>query len=167
MLLIYTGNGKGKTSACLGQVVRALGADKRVLFVQFIKQAGEAAEQIMLEKLLGENFYAGGAGFFLHEKDRLFHTKAAQKTLHWAKNHLPQADIIILDESLCALEQALITSEELADFLEAAKNQHVVLSGRHAALPQWLLELADMVTELREIKHPWQTGKKAVKGIDY
>lgn len=167
MLLIYTGNGKGKTSACLGQVVRGLGANKRILFAQFLKQNGEAAEQKMLNKLLGTNFYAGGAGFFLDEQDRPLHTKAAQETLHWAKNNANQADILILDEVLCALDNTLISSSELLDFLEHAQNKHVILSGRHTSLPRWLFDRADMITELMEVKHPWQNGQHAVVGIDF
>ncbi len=167
MLLVYTGNGKGKTSACLGQVVRALGANKRILFAQFLKQNGEAAEQKILQTLLGENFYAGGAGFFLDEQDRPLHTQAAQATLYWAKSHIPEADILILDESLCALDNGLITSSELLDFLEHTQNKHVILSGRHTSLPQWLFDRADMITALTEVKHPWQNGKQAVYGIDF
>ena len=115
MILVYTGSGKGKTSACLGQAVRALGRGLRVAFAQFMKQDDRAGEQIFLRQCLGDNFRAGGAGFFRKEEERPAHRQAALETLAWAKERLPRADVLILDESLYALGHGLVTREELLD----------------------------------------------------
>lgn len=167
MILVYTGNGKGKTSACLGQVVRALGHNLRVYFVQFLKKDGEAGEQAALQVMLKRNFLAAGLGFFIKEEDRQQHREAAQKALAWAEHHLKKADVLIMDEALYALGMQLITLEELRNFLvEAAKLPvHVVLSGR--GFPDELLPFVDMVSEIKKIKHPWEEGKNAVPGVDY
>jgi cob(I)alamin adenosyltransferase len=82
MILIYTGNGKGKTSACVGQALRALGQGLRVAFGQFMKKEGVGGEQLVLAQLLGEKFRAGGLGFLRVEEDRPKHREAALHTLH-------------------------------------------------------------------------------------
>ncbi len=167
MLLIYTGNGKGKTSACVGQAIRALGQGLRVAFAQCMKEDGKAGEQKMLRSLLGDLFYVGGKGFFRHEEERLLHREAAVSTLAWAQTRLPNLDMLILDECLYALKADLLTQKELLEFIEKTVlcNTHVVLSGRGA--PDWLLEKADLVTEMLEVKHPWRGGVGATLGIEY
>lgn len=167
MIFVYTGPGKGKTSACLGQVIRALGSDLRVGFAQFMKRDGEAGEQAFLRKCLGDAFLAGGIGFFHDESERPAHRKAAEQVLTWAHSRLPECDILILDESLYALGNGLITLEELKALVEESRkeNTHLILSGR--GLPDELLDDVDMVTDMREIKHPLQRGVGAIKGLDY
>lgn len=167
MILVYTGPGKGKTSACLGQVVRALGCGLRVAFAQFMKRDGEAGEQVFLHTCLGDNFLAGGAGFFRDEAARPMHRAAASSTLAWARDRLPAVDVLVLDESLYALGNGLLLREELQAILEdsATTNTHLILSGR--GFPDDLLPMVDLVTEMREIKHPWQSGAPAVRGLDF
>lgn len=167
MIIVYTGNGKGKTSAAVGQCVRALGQGMRVGFAQFMKRAGQAGEQTILSRLLGEHFWAGGAGFFRKEEDRPLHRQAAQQVLHWAQQQLPALDMLVLDESLYALGSGLLERAELEAMLTAAQAQgaHVVLSGRGA--PDWLVDRADIVSSLTEIKHPWRSGISAQKGIEF
>ena len=167
MILVYTGNGKGKTSACLGQVVRALGRGLRVAFAQFMKEDGCAGEQRMLARLLGEDFLAGGRGFFRREEDRPLHRSAAEATLAWARRRLAGYDVLVLDEALYALRAELISREELEALLREAREQecHVILSGRDA--PGWLLDTAELVTSMEEIRHPWQQGLPAVSGVDF
>lgn len=167
MLLIYTGNGKGKTCACVGQAMRALGQGLRVAFGQFIKRDGQAGEQTMLRRLLRTDFLAGGQGFFRCESERHDHRAAALDVLHWAKDRLLSADMLVLDEALYALGAGLLLREEVEDLLALAHSQncHVVLSGRNA--PDWLLAAADLVTSMTEIKHPWQRGVKATPGIEF
>lgn len=167
MLLIYTGNGKGKTSACVGQAIRALGQGMAVAFGQFMKRAGQAGEQAMLERLLGERFRAGGKGFLRREEDRPAHRKAAQDMLQWAGETLPGVDMLVLDEALYALGYGIVTREELEHLLELAETEgrHLVLSGR--GLPDWLAERADLITEMTEVKHPWQKGVQATRGIEF
>lgn len=167
MILIYTGNGKGKTCACVGQACRALGQGLRVAFAQFMKRDGEAGEQRLLSTLLGEGFYAGGMGFFRSEAERAAHREAALTTLAWAKKRVPRMDMVILDESLYALGSELLTAEELTSVLTLCRQQsvHLVLSGRNA--PLWLKEEVDLVTDMQEIRHPWRQGVTAQKGIEY
>lgn len=167
MILIYTGNGKGKTSACVGQALRALGQDLRVGFGQFMKKDVHAGEQVMLQRLLGENYRAGGRGFFRKEEEREEHRAAALTLLAWARERLPQLDMLLLDESLYALRAGLLERAEVEDLLQRARaaDCHLVLSGRDA--PQWLMDMADLVTEMGEIKHPAQSGVKAQRGIEF
>lgn len=167
MLLIYTGTGKGKTSASVGQAVRACGQGLRVAFAQFMKQPEKAGEQLVLARLLGEAFYAGGKGFFRCEDDRPRHRQAALDTLAWARRTLDSVDMLVLDEALYALAADLLRREELESLLYAARQRgsHVVLSGR--GLPAWLREQADLVTEMQELKHPWRLGVPATRGIEF
>ncbi len=167
MLLVYTGDGKGKTSASVGQCVRALGQGLRVAFAQFMKREGQAGEQAVLSRLLGKNFFAGGAGFFRQEAERPVHRQAALRVLAWAREQLPQVDMLVLDESLYALGNGLLERAELEDVLTAAltRGTHVVLSGRNA--PDWLIARADVVSTIMESKHPWRNGVSAQKGIEF
>ena len=167
MILVYTGHGKGKTSACLGQAVRALGSGLRVAFAQFMKEPGCAGEQCLLERLLGADFLAGGCGFFRREEERPRHRQAAGRTLAWARRQLAGHDVLILDEALYALRAGLLLREEIESLLQEARENdcHVVLSGRDA--PGWLLDAADLVTRMEEIKHPWRQGLPAVAGVDF
>lgn len=167
MLLIYTGKGKGKTSACVGQAVRALGQDMAVAFGQFMKKDGQAGEQRMLRELLGERFLAGGAGFYRGQDfDR--HRQKARDVLAWAERLLGGGlDILILDEALYALGHGLLQPDEVRSLVEACRRGdcHVVLSGRGA--PDWLVEMADIVSDIGEIKHIYADGGKARPGIEY
>jgi cob(I)alamin adenosyltransferase len=167
MLVIYTGNGKGKTSACVGQAIRAVGQGLRVAFVQFMKQERVAGEQVVLQQLLGENFRAGGKGFFRVEEDRPKHRDAASDTLRWALDALLRVDVLVLDESLYALGAGILLPEEVRALLDKARQcgVHLVLSGR--GLPAWRAEEADLITEMGERKHPWQQGHAAVRGIEF
>lgn len=167
MLLVYTGNGKGKTSASVGQAVRAAGRGLPVAFVQFMKANTQTGEQQALTALEGIELYIGGCGFFLEEKERPRHREAALQTLEWARQHLHNLFMLVLDEALYALQLGLLKRPELEDVLEQAIQMqvHVVLSGR--SLPSWLEERADLVTEMKEIKHPWQKGITAQAGIEF
>jgi cob(I)alamin adenosyltransferase len=166
MILVYTGNGKGKTSACVGQAIRAVGRGLRVAFAQFMKKEGVAGEQLVLYQLLGERFRAGGRGFLRVEEDRTEHREAALATLRWACDALPQVDMLVLDESLYALGAGILLPEELRELADRARHGgvHLVLSGR--GLPAWLETMADIVTEMEERKHPWQQGQNAMQGIE-
>lgn len=168
MILIYTGNGKGKTSACVGQAVRAHGQGLRVAFGQFMKQPGQAGEQKVLAELLGERFFvSGGKGFFRREETRDQHREAALSVLAWAEGMLGSVDMLVLDESIYALGSKLLLESELKAIIAVAreKNFHLVLAGRNA--PQWLVSEADLVTEMGEIKHPYAEGHTAMKGIEF
>ncbi len=168
MILVYTGNGKGKTTACAGQALRALGQGMTVSFCQFMKRDVQAGEQVMLGRLLGEDFCACGAGFFRDPAQRQAHRDAALAALAWAGGRLASGrDMLVLDEALYALDATLILRDELAALLDQAQagGTIVVLSGR--GLPDWLLGRADLVTEMREIKHPLAEGRPARRGIEF
>jgi cob(I)alamin adenosyltransferase len=167
MILVYTGDGKGKTSACVGQAVRALGHDMKVAFGQFMKRNEQAGEQTMLGKLLGPRFFAGGLGFLRREEERPAHREAALNVLEWARGQLAEADMVVLDETLYALSAGIVTRQEVEELMALARQngRHLVLSGRSA--PDWLEAAADLVTSMTEIKHPWRQGVKAAPGIEF
>lgn len=167
MLLIYTGNGKGKTSASVGQAIRALGQDMQVAFGQFMKKDGQAGEQRMLAQLLGPRFRAGGKGFLRNEEDRPAHREAAMDMLRWGELMLAEVDMLVLDETLYALGCGIVEPDEVKGLVAKAHERgvHLVLSGRGA--PAWLQDMADLVTEMGEVKHPWQQGVTATRGIEF
>ena len=167
MILVYTGNGKGKTSSCVGQAIRAIGQGFTVFFAQIIKTDVGAGEQKMLRSLLGERYFIGGKGFFFNEADRPKHRDAALKTLDWCIQAVPQADMLIVDEMLYAIGSGLVTQEEVLDLVNRCNDArvHLVLSGR--GLPDWLEDKADLVSLIDEVKHPSRNGVQAQKGIEF
>ena len=168
MILIYTGEGKGKTSAALGQVLRAMGHGLRVVCAQFMKRDGVAGEQVMLRRLLKDEFLAGGLGFLRDGKDFAKHRAASLHVLDWVQDKLKNhAQVCILDESLYAMNQGLILPEEMENLLglAAGRDAHLVLTGRDA--PAWLIERADVVTEMLCRKHHYAAGQHAVRGIEF
>lgn len=165
VILVYTGEGKGKTSACVGQAVRALGHGMRVAFAQFMKRPGQAGEQRMLAELLGPRFYAGGLGFLRRAEDFSRHRAAALATLAWAHDQVAAGcQMLILDEVLYALGYGLVEPPELEGLLDAARACHVVLSGRGA--PHWLVERAAIVTAMQPVRHAFAEGLPAQPGIE-
>ncbi len=167
MILIYTGNGKGKTSACVGQAVRAMGQGLRVAFGQFMKRDNQAGEQDMLSTLLGESFLASGAGFY-RDADFEVHREKATELLRWAGERLDQGvEMLILDEALYALNHGLLLEEEVRGLIQRCRDRqrHLVLSGRGA--PAWAIELADIVSDITEVKHVYAQGEKARRGIEF
>ncbi len=172
LLIVYTGNGKGKTTAALGMCVRAVGYDWNICLIQFIKGSWKYGELEGLKRLqpnvelhvIGEGF----VGIVDDTKSFDEHRRAAQKGLALAKEKLESGNypLIILDELNVALRLGLVTEEEVRTLLSVrSSRQHLVITGRDA--PEWLQEEADMVTEMKEIKHPYQQGILAQKGIDW
>ncbi|TVQ96542.1 MAG: cob(I)alamin adenolsyltransferase [Desulfovibrionales bacterium] len=168
MIVVYTGDGKGKTSAAIGQILRALGHGLRVACAQFMKRDGVAGEQRFLSMHLGEDFRVGGLGFFRDSQDRTRHREAALATLAWATSKISAGlDVMVMDEILYALGAGVVEQDELQDVLKRAREQgtHLVLTGR--GLPDWLGQEADLVTEMHTAKHPFNQGQGALKGIDF
>lgn len=168
MILIYTGNGKGKTSACVGQAVRAIGQGKKVVFGQFFKLPEQAGEQRILQGVLKENFRAQGPGFYFEKTDDLdTHRKAASDLMNWAREKTPGTFMLILDEAIYALSAKILAEADLKELIAFCKEHgtHLVLSGRGA--PEWLCEEADLVSDLAEVKHHMQSGHKAQAGIEF
>ncbi len=167
MIIIYTGNGKGKTSACVGQAIRAHGNALHVCFAQFMKSDQQTGEQKFLQRLLKEDFFIGGKGFFTKEEQRAEHRAAAVRVLTWAQEKSSTADMLILDECLYALKSGLVTQEEVTELIRLCNDTkvHLVLSGR--GLPEWLTNLADIVSEIADIKHACKKGVPATIGIEF
>ncbi len=172
MIIVYTGNGKGKTTAALGLALRALGWGGRVLIVQFLKKqvSGEikALTQLKIknEKLKIERF---GTKNFVDPKN-LQQEDLKQAKKGWGKTLKEIASekwgMVILDEINVAVKFGLIPKEEVTKLLKQTHgNLDLVLTGRWA--PQEFIEIADLVTEFKEVVHPFKKGEKAKKGIDY
>ena len=169
LLIVYTGAGKGKTTAALGMVLRCIGHGMKVAVVQFIKGAIDTAEERVL-KSFGEQvvFLRMGEGYTWETQDRERDIQFAQQA--WAKVSEflsdPSYAMVILDEFNIALQHKYIGIEEV---LPALRNrppmQHVVITGRGA--PAALLEEADLVTEMKQVKHPFRKGVKAQPGVEF
>ena len=167
MIIVYTGNGKGKTSACVGQAVRALGQGMRVGFFQYMKREDAAGEQKTLRALLGNDFIAGGLGFLRSPEQFAAHREAGLRLTERVFSRVPELDLLVLDEAVYALKSAVLTQEELREIIRrcAENDAHLVLSGRDA--PRWLVDAADLVTEMTEVKHPYAQGISAQRGIEF
>ena len=170
LVIVHTGNGKGKTTAALGMVLRSLGHGYKVAIVQFIKGAWEPAEKAAFEHW-GEQleFHAMGEGFTWETQDRDRDIQKAQEA--WQKAlgfiHNPEFKLVLLDEVNVALKLGYLTVEEvLAGLAEKPEDSHVILTGRGA--PATLIEQADLVTEMTLVKHPFrEQGVKAQPGIEF
>ncbi|MBU0984155.1 MAG: cob(I)yrinic acid a,c-diamide adenosyltransferase [candidate division Zixibacteria bacterium] len=172
LLVVYTGDGKGKTTAALGMCVRAIGYKWDICLIQFVKGSwkyGElkglkALEPYVESHVIGEGF----VGIVDDTKDFEVHREAARKGVELAREKIASGKyrLIILDELNVAMDLGLVTREEAESLISAVgERQHMVITGRGA--PQWLQERADLVTEMREVKHPYQKGILAQKGIDW
>jgi len=183
MIILFTGNGKGKTTAALGQAVRAIGRGKRVLMVQFIKGPWKSGEDFVdivkkgdmtpfEEKGVMSPFFTMrkmGLGFVGILGDKLpfeDHADAAKRALGYIKSEFDNFDVIIMDEVNVAVDLKLITAGEVLEVLKNCPDEKIVLlTGRGA--PQELIDRAELVTEMREVKHPFNDGKWAKKNIEF
>jgi cob(I)alamin adenosyltransferase len=171
LIVVHTGNGKGKTTAALGMVLRSLGQGYKVAIVQFIKGAWEPAEKAVLQPWVPQQleFKAMGEGFTWDTQDRdrdiAKATEAWQEGLSYIQN--PEFRLVLLDEINVALKLGYLQVEEiLAGLSSKPEDSHVILTGRGA--PEALIEAADLVTEMKLIKHPFrEQGVKAQPGIEY
>ena len=171
-VIVYTGDGKGKTTAALGMAMRAIGRGWKVLMVQFMKGTWHYAELDTAKRLAPDfEIVPMGVGFYKilddHHTDAE-HRAAALSALQFARAKMESGeyDLLILDEINNAISAGLLPLGEALKFLDAKPADFsVVLTGR--AAPPELIDRADLVTEMREIKHPYQKGILAQKGIDY
>jgi cob(I)alamin adenosyltransferase len=168
LVLVYTGHGKGKTTAALGLVFRALGRGLRVAVIQFIKGKWKTGERRFAEALPGLTFLVMGQGFTWNSDDLSRDRAAAQAAWTTAKQLIGDGGnaLVVLDEITFAIHYGFL---ELADVLAALRDRprhvHVVLTGRNA--PDELREAADLVTDMTAVKHPFERGVAAQPGIDY
>jgi cob(I)alamin adenosyltransferase len=169
LLIVYTGAGKGKTTAALGMALRCLGHGMKVAVVQFIKGAIDTAEERAL-KSFGERltFLRMGEGYTWETQDRERDTTFAQKAWMAACGFLKDASyaMVILDEFNIALQHDYVRVEDVFPVLRARPlMQHVVITGRGAK--EELIEEADLVTEMKQTKHPLRKGIKAQPGDEF
>lgn len=177
LIVVNTGNGKGKTTAALGMVLRSLGHGYRVAIVQFIKGAWEPAEKTVLapwtesrdEQPAQLEFYAMGEGFTWETQDRERDIQKAEEAWERAIALIRNPDyrLILLDEINIALKMGYLSVDTvLAGLAEKPEMTHVILTGRGA--PAALIEQADLVTEMTLVKHPFrEQGVKAQPGIEF
>jgi len=170
LVIIHTGNGKGKTTAALGMVLRSLGHGYRVAIVQFIKGAWEPAEKAAFSHWGDQiEFHALGEGFTWETQDRERDIQKAQQAWETALRFIqnPEFKLVLLDEVNVALKLGYLNVEQvLAGLNQKPTDCHVILTGRGA--PTALIERADLVTEMTLIKHPFrEQGVKAQPGIEY
>ncbi len=169
LVQVYTGNGKGKTSAAFGLALRAAGRGLKVYIIQFIKGGFDYGELYVIDILPNITLKAFGRGKFITAKPpEKEDVELAEQALSLAREVVNggEYDVVILDEINVALNLNLINLEETLELIEK-KPHHVelVLTGRYA--PSQIIEVADLVTEMREIKHPFKKGFEARKGIEY
>ncbi len=172
LIIINTGNGKGKTTAALGLAFRALGHNFKVCMVQFIKGSWKYGELESAKKFDNFVLLPMGKGFvnFGAKDPDPEDVKLAEETLAKGKDAINSNEykLVILDEVLYALSYNLIKEEKVLDILKnKPENVHVVLTGRGADNFPELIKIADLVTEMKEIKHPYQQGITAQRGIEF
>jgi len=172
LIIIFTGDVKGKTTAALGTALRAVGFNFNVLMIQFVKGKYPYGEHTSAKRL-APNFeiIIKGRGYYKLPGDKTpekEHKRAAQEGLSLARERMRSGDyhLIILDEINNAIHTGLLPVEEVLDLLkEKPPSLHLILTGRNAH-PE-LIAKADLVTEMKEIKHPFRGGILAQKGIDF
>ncbi|EHD21500.1 MULTISPECIES: cob(I)yrinic acid a,c-diamide adenosyltransferase [Brenneria] len=167
ILMIFTGNGKGKTTAAFGTVTRAVGHDLRAGVIQFIKGEWPNGEKNLLQKH-GVEFQVMATGFTWETQNRHTDTDAAHKVWQHGKRMLadPQLDLVVLDELTYMISYGYLELEEVVNALRhRPAGQTVIITGR--GCHRDLLEMADTVTEMRPVKHAFEAGIKAQQGIDW
>jgi cob(I)alamin adenosyltransferase len=167
VLVVNTGNGKGKSSSAFGMVARSLGHGMRVAVVQFIKGSIATGEEDFFRRFPEVEYHVMGEGFTWDTQDRERDIRAADAA--WAKARVfladPDFDLVVLDELNIALKLGYLPLDEvLSALLARPPHQHAVVTGR--AAPPELIEIADTVTEMRPVKHAFDLGVRAQKGIE-
>ncbi|NKB55842.1 MAG: cob(I)yrinic acid a,c-diamide adenosyltransferase [Alphaproteobacteria bacterium] len=169
LLIVHTGKGKGKSTAAMGLATRAIGNGMKVGIIQFVKGVWETGERVVLDNFPELcTIKAMGEGFTWDTQDRQRDITAAQTAWDYAKDLMadPSYKMVILDELNIVLRYDYLP---LDDVLETLRNKpqglHVVITGRNAKEP--LIEMADLVTEMAQVKHPFRSGVKAQVGIEF
>lgn len=193
LIYVFTGEGKGKTSAALGVATRSLLLDKKVVWIAFYKQESWGlAEAKLSDKFENLEMIFGGRGFRISNFDKKImkegkelklatvgngakvvdtaseeeHQEAATTSLALANKHLEEKPfLLVMDEVLNAVTEGLVDEREVVKLLKERGETHIVLTGR--GLPKEIEDLADLVTECKKVKHPYDVGKLAVSGLDF
>ena len=169
VLILLTGDGKGKTSSAFGMIMRALGYGYRVGVVQFIKGEQLSGEELFLKDVLPQvDFYQMGTGFTWDTQDRAGDIEAAEKTWSVVEPMLSDHSyhLVVLDEITYMLSFKYLDEERVVNALTARpRNQSVVLTGRGGGTA--IKDIADTVSEVKEVKHAYNSGIKARRGVDF
>ncbi|MBO6975298.1 MAG: cob(I)yrinic acid a,c-diamide adenosyltransferase [Prochlorococcus marinus CUG1435] len=171
LLIVFTGNGKGKTTAALGMALRTIGHGYKVAIIQFIKGGWNTGEEKALKNLSSNiSWHSLGEGFTWETQDRIRDEKLVQEAWELAKKYIMNEayKLIILDEVNIATKLGYLASEEIITFLKSLNNRknHVVLTGRGAS--DSIINYADLVTEMAIIRHPFkEQGIKAQKCVEF
>lgn len=169
LVQVYTGNGKGKTTASLGLALRACGHGFKVCMIQFMKESRDYGEVPAADFLHGFTLYQVGRNDFVNlEQPETLDIELARNGWNLARQIIEskEYEIVILDEINVAMACGLIDSVEIIGFLQKRPpGVEVILTGRYA--PQALIDFADLVTEMKDIKHPYSSGLLARKGIEH
>ena len=172
LLACYTGDGKGKSTAAFGSILRAIGYGWKVCVIQFMKGSWKYGEMEGFKQLRPKvEFHRKGLGFYKIIDDKLpeeDHKKAAAEAIRFSAEKITSGefDLVILDELNVSLQTGLISIEDAVELLKKKPHWlHLIITGRGA--PEEIIEMCDLVTEMKEIKHPYQNGILAQKGFDY
>ena len=168
LVIVLTGHGKGKTTAALGVVLRAWGRGMKTVVLQFVKKRTANYGENRAARKLGIEMIPLGEGFTWLSKDIEKDKATARECWELAREKIGsgQYDIVVLDEMTYPMTYGWIPVEEVIDTLrQRPQGLHVIITGRDA--PQELIDFADLVTEMQEVKHPYKKGVKARPGIDF
>lgn len=169
LLIVHTGKGKGKTTAAMGMVARAIGHGQKVGVVQFVKGAWETGEKVVLDAFPDQvTVKVMGEGFTWETQDRARDIAAARRAWEAAKAMIldPAYRMVLCDEMNIVLRYDYLPIDEVVDFLRRRPaDTHVIVTGRNAR--DELIEAADLVTEMTLVKHPFRDGVKAQAGIEF
>jgi cob(I)alamin adenosyltransferase len=166
LIIVHTGDGKGKTTAAFGMLVRMLSSGKKCAVIQFIKSGADPVEKLLRGPNLA--WHRVGDGFTWDTQNRAADIASCREGWTLALGYFanPEYAFVLLDELNIVLAYDYLPKDEVLAALNAKRDdQHIVITGR-GAQPE-LIELADLVTEMREIKHPFKAGVKAQRGIDF
>ncbi len=171
LIIVHTGKGKGKSSAAFGMIFRCIAHDMRCGVVQFIKGGMSTGERDLILSKFSDicEFHTMGEGFTWETQDKTRDTEMAQAAWRKAQELIrdPENRMVLLDEINIAIRYGYVDINDVVEFLTTEKPEmtHVVLTGRNAA-PE-LIEIADLVTEMELVKHPFRSGIKAQIGVEY
>jgi cob(I)alamin adenosyltransferase len=169
LLIVNTGPGKGKTTAALGMVCRAIGHGQRVSVIQFVKGALRTGEKVVFDAFPDQvEFKPMGEGFTWDTQDRARDIAVAREAWEAVKARIadPEIDMVVADELNIVLRYDYLPVEEVVEaIVNRPEGKHVIVTGRNA--PQALIDVADLVTEMTQVKHPFRSGVKAQAGIEF
>ncbi|MFO7916578.1 MAG: cob(I)yrinic acid a,c-diamide adenosyltransferase [Anaerolineae bacterium] len=169
LIIVYTGKGKGKTTAALGTMLRAWGQDMRLCMIQFIKSEKGKWGEVKAAQRLGLEWHTLGEGFTWESEDMERDIRKAREGWSLAQNKIVSGtyDLIVLDEFTYPLKYGWLDTCKVIEWLDAHRpaGLHLVITGRDA--PSELVAFADLVTEMRKVKHPFDKGVPAQRGIEF